>query len=54
MADASIWGSQVSLSGGHDDFGLGHISHPESFTLEHKRFNPQEIMSVFHCTQKNV
>lgn len=31
-----IWGAQVSLSGGCDDLGLGHISHPESFTLEHQ------------------
>lgn len=54
MAGARYLGIQVSLSGGRDDFGLGHISHPESFTLEHKRVNPQEIMSVLHCTQKNV
>ena len=49
-----IWGAQVSLSGGCDDLGLGHISHPESFALEHQRVNPQGIMSVLHCTQRNV
>lgn len=40
-----IWGPQLSLSGGCDDFGLGHISHPKSFTLENKRVNPQEFVS---------
>lgn len=53
MADARYLGI-LSLSAGCDDLVLGHISHPESFALEHQRVNPQGIVSVLHCTQRNV